>query len=214
MTTTAISPRRALWLAERILPHEPALRAWLSSRVGRLVEVDDVVQEAYALIAALEDVDHVRDPRAYLFRVAQSLVLQQVRRARIVSIVALAEVERLDFSRDELTPERHALAGQELRRIGALIAGLPDKCRQAFVLRKIEGLPQREIASRMGVSENTVEKHVGKGLRLLAEAMGTGGDGGAGDVRAREREARRQRRERGPGTGEGWTGDDDDHEPD
>lgn len=207
MSANPITPARALWLAERILPHEPALRAWLSTRVGRLVEVDDVVQEAYALLAALADVDHVRDPRAYLFRVAQSLVLQQVRRARIVSIVTLAEVERLDFSGDELTPERHASAAQELRRIGELIAGLPDKCRQAFVLRKVEGLPQREIAGRMGVSENTVEKHIGKGLRLLAEAMGAGG----GDAAGREEgTARKRGKEWGPRTGEGWAGDEDD----
>src|SRR3546814_9854018 len=63
------------------------------------------------------------------------------------------------------------MAGQELRRIGALIAALPAKCREAFVLRKVQGLSQREIAGRMRIRANTVEKHVGKGLRLLMRSL-------------------------------------------
>mgnify|MGYP006186034825 CR=1 FL=1 len=55
--------------------------------------------------------------------------------------------------------------------VTALIAQLPDKCRQAFILRRVEGFSQREIAERMQISENTVEKHVCKGIRLLMESM-------------------------------------------
>ncbi len=77
----------------------------------------------------------------------------------------------MDIPHDNLSPDRHAAAGQELRRIATLVAGLPAKCRQAFLLRKVEGLSQREVAQRMGISENTVEKHVGKGLRLLMDAF-------------------------------------------
>src|SRR3546814_7806676 len=112
-------------------------------------------------------VAHIREPRAYLFTTARSVVLQHGRRSRIVAIEAVAEIDRLDIEHDERSPDRHAMAGQELRRIGALIAALPAKCREAFVLRKVQGLSQREIAGRMRISENTVEKHVGKGLRLL-----------------------------------------------
>src|SRR3546814_8845974 len=88
------------------------------------------------------------------------MVLQHVRRSRIVAIEAVAEIDRLDIEHDERSPDRHAMSGQELRRIGALIAALPAKCREAFVLRKVQGLSQREIAGRMRISENTVEKHV------------------------------------------------------
>src|SRR3546814_4149962 len=80
---------------------------------------------------------------------------------------------------DERWPDRHARACQELRRIGALIAALPAKCREAFVLRKVQGLSQREIAGRMRISENTVEKHVGKGLRLLMRSLARDADAAA-----------------------------------
>lgn len=175
--TAACSDERARWLAARVLPHEPALRAWLSRRLGAGLEADDVVQEAYAVLVGLDDVSHVRDPRAYFFATARSVVLQHVRRSRIVAIEAVAEIDRLDIDHDERSPDQHALAGEELRRIATLIAALPARCREAFTLRKVQGLSQREIAARMKVSENTVEKHVGKGLRLLMRSLG--GDRGA-----------------------------------
>src|SRR3546814_1338682 len=129
----------------------------------------DLVQEAYAVLVELPDVAHIREPRAYLFTTARSVVLQHVRRSRIVAIEAVAEIDRLDIEHDERSPDRHAMAGQELRRIGALIAALPAKCREAFVLRKVQGLSQREIAGRMRISENTVEKHVGRSEEHTSE---------------------------------------------
>lgn len=167
-----LSGARARWLADHVVPHESALRSWLHRHAPAAMEVDDIVQEAYAVLAGLEDVARILSPRAYLFTVARSVMLQQLRRSRIVPMVAVAEVERLDIIVNDVTPEACAVAGQDLQRTGELIASLPPKCREAFVLRRVEGLPQREIAMRMGISENTVEKHIGKALRLLMEAMG------------------------------------------
>lgn len=169
---------QAQWIADHVLPHEPALRAWLRRRMPRALDLDDIVQETYAVLAGLSGHAHITNPRAYLFTAAQSVVLQQVRRAQVVSFETVAELEKLDVEHDTLSPERHALAGDELRLMSALIMSLPEKCRQAFVLRKVQGLSQREISLRMGISENTVEKHICKGLRVLMEGM-KGEDGPA-----------------------------------
>jgi len=168
---------RAVWLARYILPHELALRAWLSRRPLAGLEIDDIVQETYAILASLERVDHVQTPRTYMFEVAKSVILQALRRSRIVAFEALAEAEGLEPPSAEPSPETVAADRQELGRLAALIAGLPAKCREAFTLRKVHGLSQREVARRMGVSENTVEKHVGKGISVLMDAMGRGGNG-------------------------------------
>lgn len=161
---------RAKWLAANVLPHERALRAWLAERTGG-VDVDDVVQETYAILAGLPAVTQIRNPRAYAFQVAQTVVLQRLRRAAIVRIDAVEEIERLSISNDEPSPEQLVSDRQELRQVAMLIAALPPKCREAFLLRKVERLSQREIAARMGVSEGTVEKHIAKGVRLLMDAM-------------------------------------------
>jgi RNA polymerase sigma-70 factor (ECF subfamily) len=166
-----ISNDRALWLADHVLPHEPALRAWLSRRRVILLEIDDVVQETYAVLAALPSVDHIQNPRTYTFSVAQSLILRHIRRSRIVSIDAMAEVDRLSLLGEGASAERQVADREELGNLAEAIAALPNKCRQAFTLRRIDGLSQREVAVHMGVSENTVEKHIGKALRILLAAV-------------------------------------------
>ncbi|MFZ0266609.1 RNA polymerase sigma factor [Caulobacter sp.] len=173
---TLATHERAIWLARHALPHEPGLRVWLSRRPLAGLEIDDIVQETYAILAALERVDHIQTPRTYMFEVAKSVVLRDLRRSRIVAFEALAEAEGLEPPSTEPSPETVAADRQELGRIAALIAGLPAKCREAFTLRKVHGLSQREVARRMGVSENTVEKHVGKGISVLMNALGRGGN--------------------------------------
>ncbi|WP_293905154.1 RNA polymerase sigma factor [Phenylobacterium sp.] len=166
---------RSSWLARHILPHEPALRAWLFRRRVDGLETDDVVQETYAVLAALPAVEHIASPKAYAFQTANSVILRHLRRARIVRIDAIGDVESLTTALDEPSPERHAAGRRDLHRVSELIAALPLKCREAFTLRKVEGLSQRATAQRMGISESTVEKHIGRALRILMAAMKTGG---------------------------------------
>jgi RNA polymerase sigma-70 factor (ECF subfamily) len=171
----APSQDRSLWLAQYVLPHEPALRAWLRRRRIDGLETDDVVQETYAVLSALPAVGHITSPRAYAFQTAQSLVLRHLRRARIVRIDAIGDVESLTAALDEPSPEDHTASRQALRQVCLLIAALPPKCREAFLLRKIDGLSQRQIAERMRISESTVEKHIGRALRVLMAAIRDGG---------------------------------------
>lgn len=188
------SEERAVWLARYVLPHEPALRGWLARRALPDLDVDDIVQETYAILAALEQVDHIHNPRTYAFEVAKSVILQAVRRARVVTFEALSEVGGLEVPvGHEPSPETITADRQELARVAALIAALPGKCREAFTLRKVHGLSQREIAQRMGVSENTIEKHIGKGLRILTDAIGRGGNLRAEASRPRDDEKPQQR---------------------
>lgn len=169
------SQQRTEWLARRILPHEAELRSWLASRPLVGLDVDDVIQESYAILAGLVRVEHIRNPRTYLFEVAKSVVLLALRRSRIVSFSALVDAENLKVPCEAPGPDAIVAGRQELEHVASLIAMLPPKCREAFVLRKVHELSQRQVAERMGISENTVEKHMGKALRFLANAIGYGG---------------------------------------
>ena len=158
---------RTRWFLRQILPHEPALRRWLSHRRRLGVDVDDIIQEAYAILAERETVDDIQHPSAYLFQVARSLVVRHVRRARVVSIQAVDDLERLNFADETATPEETAIYRDELRQLAKAIAAMPGQTREAFVLRRVHGLSQREIAARMKLSEHTVEKHISRGIRSL-----------------------------------------------
>jgi RNA polymerase sigma-70 factor (ECF subfamily) len=184
---TRVSDERALWLAQFVLPHEPALRAWLKRRRVVDLEVDDIVQETYAKLVALPSVHAVRDGKSYTFQVAYSIVVSHIRRARIVSIRASADVERLNIAAPDASPERALEIRDELTELARALATLPEKCRTTFTLRRVEGLSQREAAQRLGISEKTVEKHMARGIRLLMDRFGRGGKPAAhasSDVRA------------------------------
>jgi RNA polymerase sigma-70 factor (ECF subfamily) len=161
---------RIAWIGDEILPHERDVRSWLRRSSFRAMDPDDLIQEAYARIAAAE-LGEVACGRAYFFRTVRNLALEQVRRSRIVQIDAMADIERLSIEDEEPSPERIAAGRVELARIAALIEELPRKCRQVFIMRKVQALSQKEIAARLNISENTVETHAVKGLRLILERI-------------------------------------------
>jgi len=160
------------WVGRCILPHERRLRAWLRSSYSA-IEADDVVQEAYCRIASLERTDHILDPRQYLFSVARNIVLEQLRRSRVVRIEAVSNFADLEASlpADGISPER-VLAGRlALRRVEELISALPDRTRRIIRLRKIEGYSQGEIAARLGLSISVVENELTRGISRLLRMM-------------------------------------------
>ena len=94
-----------------------------------------------------------------------------IRRRRIVAIDAVGDLDALNVLIDTISAERRASAQQELRRLAEAIDRLPPKCREAVWMRRVDDLPQKEVAARLGISEKTVEKHIMKGMRLLANAL-------------------------------------------
>lgn len=163
------------WFMTCVLPHEPALRAWLRRRRAAGIDVDDVIQESYTVLAARETVDNIRHPRAYLFQIAHSIVVRHIRRSRVVSIQAVEDLEGFDPADEAASPEQTTLERDELRRLAEAIAAMPRQTRQAFILRRVHDLPQREIARRMHLSESTVEKHIARGVGFLIDWFGNGG---------------------------------------
>jgi RNA polymerase sigma-70 factor (ECF subfamily) len=165
------------WVGSNIVPHEADLRVRLRRMAVPEEEIGDIVQDSYLRIARLDSIAHIRSGRAYLFTTARAVFLQRVRRDKIVRIDSLTEAEALRLYDSDPGPERRVSARLELARIRALIDALPDRCRQIFELRRIEGVPQREIAERLGIAEHTVEAQSRRGLKLILKALAEGGSG-------------------------------------
>jgi RNA polymerase sigma factor (sigma-70 family) len=163
---------RVRWFAREVLPHEADVRRWLARRIRGLpqFDIDEIVQEAYARLWAAS-ADRIVNARPYFFVTARHIVGEMLRRARVVSIETMADIEDLNIADGDGGPERRASGREEVERMGRVLGMLPPKCRQAFELRKFEGLSQREIAARMGISQSTVEKHLIKALRWVMSQM-------------------------------------------
>jgi RNA polymerase sigma factor (sigma-70 family) len=167
------------WLAKEILIHERALRRYLARFFRDTADIDDAVQEAYARLLSLSDSASaaVRNWQAFLFASARNVALDRIRKSRVVSFDALAEIESLHVLDQQPSADEALNARQELALLAETIAGLPDRCREVLTLRKLYGLSQRDIALRLGIAESTVEKHVAYGVRLCAERMFAQRDG-------------------------------------
>lgn len=171
------------WFIREILVHEEALVAWLGRCWPRRDEVHDLRQETYARVYQAAARGLPLQPRSFLFATARNLMADHARRSRVVSIEPMGDFEPSHVLKDELSPERWCGGRQVLARLAEAFDQLPDRCREVLWLRRVEELSQKEVAVRLGISEKTVEKHVAKGMRLVAAAF-YGGDAPDGARRA------------------------------
>lgn len=170
-----ISQDRAIWLSRNVLPHEPVLRHWLSRWKIHTLDLDDIVQETYAILASRDSVAEIRNPKAYIFQIARSVVLMHVRHAKVISIRTVEDLDRLDPVADDPSPEQQISDREQLHRLATALGQLPEQGRRAVYLRFVEGLSQREIGQRLGISENAAQKQVVKSVEKLAKILGRGG---------------------------------------
>ncbi len=157
------------WFKREILVHEPALVRYLSRIWPDRNEVYDLRQDIYVRVysAAIKSRPHA--PKSFLFATARNLVTDRFKRRRIVAIDAVGDFGSLDVLVEQVTPEQRATAHQELRRLAEAINRLPPKCRETVWLRRVQDVPQREVATMLGVKQKTVENQLRKGMQLLVE---------------------------------------------
>lgn len=168
--------QRALWIARHVLPHEADLRRTLMRRAPGGFEVDDIVQEIYARLAGLATVDHIHNPRSYVFRMAAGVMTDYVRHRKVVPIHAVDDIDAAGATSDDPSPEAVVLHRDQLNLLARLFARLPSRVAEVVRLRRIEGLSQREVSHRLGIPESTVEKRMARGIYLLARSWETGGN--------------------------------------
>ncbi|MBP7142875.1 MAG: RNA polymerase sigma factor [Opitutaceae bacterium] len=163
------SPEQARWFAEHVLPHESALRAWLQARFQYHVDVDDVVQESYMRLLRVQATGPVANPRAFLFVSARNFALNQIRRFRRERRNEDVEVDTAAVFSEVAGISEALIRAEDLRFLIQAIQALPNRCREIMTLRKIYGFSQREVAMKLGITENTVETQSRIGLRKCAE---------------------------------------------
>jgi RNA polymerase sigma factor (sigma-70 family) len=156
------------WFAEEVLPHESALRAYLRSMFPMLPDVDDLVQESYARLIRAKEAGRVSYAKAFLFTTARNAALDIFRRRKIVSIESVGDVAELSVLEERPDAAEMVNKQQELELLSEAVRGLPDRCRQVLTLRLLYGLPHKEIAAELGISEHTVKAQLAKGMRRCA----------------------------------------------
>jgi RNA polymerase sigma-70 factor (ECF subfamily) len=159
------------WFMQEVLPLEPILMHFLRQNWRNQADIEDLRQEVYVRVCEAAQNERPSLAKAFVLMTARNLLINRVRREHIVPIEAVSDLDELAFAADTPGPERSAIARDELRRLQAAIDVLPPRCREAVLLGRMEGLTGREIAARMGVSQQTVSEHLANGIKTLAEAL-------------------------------------------
>lgn len=153
--------------------HERELRRFLRARSGDADSVDDLMQEMWLRCRAAPPVP-VENMRAYLYRVANNLVLDRhkAERRRLTREGDWLAVRAIESGVDD--PARGDAAMQDeavVARLAHAIAQLPPAAGLAFRLNKLEGMKQDAVARQMGISRSGVEKHIALAMARLRQSM-------------------------------------------
>ena len=131
----------------------------------------DILHDALVRFALTRSSGRQEQPHAYLRTIVRNLLVDSHReQARLVPLPEEDEVQLL--ADQSFTPSAEHLADiqQRLNILQAIIDRLPPRCREVFWMLRIEGLKQQEIATKLGISLNMVERHVKRALLDLLEA--------------------------------------------
>ncbi len=116
--------------------------------------------------SAAEGVRVIESPKAFLFKVAKNLALNELARQSAMAFEPLGDFEGQEVLEDssQAAVDDVVDSRERIRLLARAIAALPPQCAKVFILRKMQGLSQKEIAIRLNISVRTVENHVATGL--------------------------------------------------
>ena len=156
-------PRRAGFLEY----YDELVGTW-TRRLRNRQQAQDLAHDTFLRVLESRP-ETVEQPRAYLHQTARNIAVDGFRREELRDAKEQAAVP--PSSSEAGDPEQYMRAIQLAESVEKALQELPLNCRKVFVWQKIEGLTQAEIAERLGLSKNMVEKYMIRTLRHLRERV-------------------------------------------
>lgn len=164
---------------ETVLQIFSSLRGSLVRLVATIVppkEIEDIIQETYVRVCQVEQPSQIRCQRSFMLKVARNLAFDYVKKAetRLVSSVDNTELQALQDALDISDVDEiytKVVADREFSHFCEAVRRLPVQCRKVFVLKKVYGYTQKEIAEHLDLSESTIEKHIAYGIKQCTQHM-------------------------------------------
>ena len=152
---------------------ESALKRFLERFFYNTHDIEDILQDAFLQTWSIEKKQKIQSPKSYLFRVARNMALKELKKKSRQINAYIEEVNPDELVCNETFTENEVDLNERLTLFEKALATLPPRCRNVFVLRKVFGFSQKEIARRMNISVSTVEKHIINGIKRCNVYMKT-----------------------------------------
>jgi RNA polymerase sigma factor (sigma-70 family) len=158
-------------IADFIQQHRDELSRFIVRKLGSEQLSSDILQDAYLRLAQHQTLAAIDNPRAFVFRVVANLVIdhQRLSANRLPHDV---DEETLQAIPEELPdPETSYQHRQRLEAINKAMEELPENCRLAFYLNRVEGYSHAEVAERLQLSESMVAKHLARAMKHCRDRL-------------------------------------------
>lgn len=158
------SDRRVVSVTAAFVENSLFLKKFLARYFVNSQDIEDVAQETYLRAFVAEQKKHIEQPKAFLFRIAKNVALNELKRKSHQITDFIEDVSASVVLDTAASAEEEVDAQEVLGLYCEAVASLPEKCRHIFLLRKVHGLAQKEIATRMSLSVSSVEKYLRQGV--------------------------------------------------
>ena len=144
---------------------------FIARRLRSVADARDLAHEAYVRLLRVKRQDLIRDPQAYLYRIAVNILyeFELKRKADAVGLARCADCQVAEATFGH--PEQDVEALQTRKRIETVLNELSPRCRAVFILYRRDGLSYKEIGTRIGISTNMVKKYLARSLRHCREHL-------------------------------------------
>jgi RNA polymerase sigma factor (sigma-70 family) len=136
--------------------HRGWLHQWLRQRLGCSETAADLAQDTFIRILSKETAPQPESPRAYLSTIAKGLMFNHWRRQALEQ--AYLEILALQPEPESPSLEEQHLVVETLLQLAQILEGLPDRDKQIFLMARLDGLKYQEIADRLNINVNRVQK--------------------------------------------------------
>lgn len=158
------SDRRVASVSAAFVENSLFLKKYLARYFTNAQDIEDVAQETYLRAFAAEQKKHIEQPKAFLFRIAKNVALNELTRKSHQITDFIEDVSASIVLETAASAEEEVDAQESFELYCEAVVSLPEKCRQVFLLRKVHGLAHKEIAARMSLSVSSVEKYLRQGV--------------------------------------------------
>jgi len=151
--------------------HQAFLKRFLGRFLSRTQDIDDVLQETYLKAYSAERGQVINSPKSFLFRVARNTALTELKRKSRQIIECVEDYQDEEILLTDNPVEDQAAATEKLGVFCQSVLEMSPQVRRVFLMRKVYGMSQKEIADELGIAQSTVEKHIARGLLVCSEYM-------------------------------------------
>ncbi len=166
-------PRDRGLLERAVSRYHGALMSFLRWKLGSDQDAQDAAQDTYARLLKYRDAEQEDLPRTLVMRVATHVVIDRQRHDNARQSDQHVELqEDLPLESHEAQPDQHIAHRQELEAVKRAMLRLPPRCREAFVLSRVKGMSNPQIARELGITPKAVERLITKALHRLRTRVG------------------------------------------